>query len=417
LRSRHPREHRHHREHDQPRVQPGTVPMPHHARRHAVWGGHNGQPPALELEQTLFQTSASGALNTPGTVIQYKLNNVGLIRGLDVLIRGTITAGAASTQNLTALGIANFLSQIDFQDFSSYHRITTPGWHLNLLESAKQRFSAWSAVTTDSPNGIVNQNPSPLNRTQIFGQQAAATIAATVSRDFQAVYRIPFARDRFDLRGAIWAKKTGASAFIFMTLNPNMFVGSAADPTLAVYQSAGADLATLSNVVVEVYQDYLDFFPKDAAGDEIVPWEDLEMAYLISNTQLTPLSQGQDNYAPFADERQFLSVSAIFDNAGTLNKGQDVSYWAVKSANLLPIFQRSSFRQFNVQRKIFHDDLPPGMYYFPFEQRPIDTLAFGNTNLVINPASVVSASAQLLLGYESFGRIGAVARAQAIPAP
>lgn len=389
--------------------------MNHHSRG-AVWGGHNGQPPALELEQTLFQTSASGPLTSPGTVLQYKLNNVGLIRGLDVLIRGTITAGASTTSTLTPVGLANFLSQVDFQDFSSYHRITTAGWHLNLLESAKQRFSSFSAVTTDSPNGIVNQNPSPPSRTQAFGQVAASTIASTVARDFQVVYRIPFARDRFDLRGAIWAKKTGASAFVFFTLNPNMFVVSTADPTLAVYQSGGTDLATLSNMSIEVYQDYLDFFPKDGNGDEIVPWKDLEMAYLISNTQLTPLSQGQDNYAPFADERQFLSVSAIYDNAGVLNKGNDVSYWAVKSANLLPIFQRSSFRQFCVQRKIFHDDLPPGMYYFPFEQRPIDTLAFGNTNLVLNPSSVTSAAAQILLGYESFGRIGAVARAQAIPA-
>lgn len=387
-----------------------------HAARHAVWNGHNGHPPALELEQTLFQYSASGTLNTPGTVLQYKLNNVGLVRGLDVLIRGTITGGGTTTSTRTALGISNFLSQVDFQDFSSYHRITTPGWHLNLIEAQKQRFSPWSAVTNDSPVGIVNQNAAPINRAAVFGQQLASSVAAAGTADFQVVYRVPFARDRFDLRGGIWAKKTGASAFVFMTINPNMFVTSTQDATLAVMQSGGTDLPTLSNVAIEVYQDYLDFFPKGADGNEVVPFKDLETAYLISNTQLVPLSQNNDNYAPFADEREFISVSAIFDNAGTLNKGTDVTYWSVKSANLLPIFQRSSFRQFCVQRKIFHDDLPAGMYYFSFEHRPIDTLAFGNTNLVLNPSSVTSASSQILLGYESFGRIGAVARAQAIPA-
>jgi hypothetical protein len=97
-----------------------------------------------------------------------------------------------------------------------------------------------------------------------------------------------------------------------------------------------------------------------------------------------------------------------------LNFGSDINYWALKSANLLPMFQRSAGRQLNVQRTLFHDDMAPGCYFFDFMHRPVDTLAYGNTNLILQPSTVTDATAKLLLGYESFGRIGAVARATAI---
>lgn len=396
------------------------APSTHGAVRSAVWNGHDGQPPAIELEQQLYPQSVqniSGSTIGPGTVYQFKLNNTGLVRGLEVIMRGTITAGATSTQTRTPVGLANFLSQIVFQDFASYQRVSTTGWHLNLLQSAKERFSSQVALTGDSPNGFANNNPGTLNRTKIAGQQVASSISANGTSDFQVTYRIPFARDRFDLRGGIWAKKTGASAFVFLTLNPSMFVTSTQDFTNAVFQSGGSDLGTLSNFVIEVYEDYLDFFPRvgGPTGPEIVPWRDLEDAYLLTQTAASGLLQGQDNTVAFTDEREFLSVAAIYDNAGALNFGNDIGYWSVKSANLLPIFQRSAFRQLSVQRKIFHDDLPPGMYYFPFETRPINTQSFGNTNLVVNPSSVVGNTSQLLIGFEAFGRIGAVVRATALP--
>ena len=406
-------EHERRGEHPHPKGHHGEH---HHAGNHgarmAIFGGANGQPPALEMEQQILPTVSNV---TTGGVTTFQLRNVGLIRGLNLLIRGTITGGGTSTQTLTALGLANLVSQVDFQDYSTYHRITTTGWHLNLLQSRKREQPWLSAFTTDNPTGFANNNPATPTLTSISGLYTASTISANGNSKFQMIYRIPFCRDRFDLRGALWAKVTQASAFVFVTLNPNMFVTSTQDPTLAVYQSAGSDLATLSAVTMECYQDYLDQIPRGSDGVEILPWGDLEDAYLLTNTVSPQLVQGQDNSVSFTDQRQFLSAAAIYDNDGALNKWTDISYWMLAAANLTPIFKRSPIWQSSRQRELFKDDLPAGMYFFDFMHRPIDTQAYGNVQLVVNPSIVSGTPAVLYLGYEMFGRIGSVVKAQAIP--
>jgi len=380
--------------------------------RSSIFRGGGGQPPALEMLQQLLPTVQG---YTTGGVTTFQLRNVGLIRGLTLIIRGEIAGGGTSSQALTKLGLANLVSQVIFQDYSTYQRINTTGWHLNLLQSRKREQPWLAAFTTDNPTGMANNNPATPSLTSIAGNYVASSISASGNSKFQMVYRIPFCRDRFDLRGALWAKVTQASAFVFVTLNSNMFVTSTQDPTLAVFQSAGSDLATLSNVTMECYQDYLDQIPRGADGLEMLPWADLEDAYLLTQTVSPQLVQGQDNSISFTDQRQFLSASAIYDNNGALNAWTDISYWMLNAANLTPIFKVSPLMQVIRQREIFKDDLPQGMYFFDFMHRPIDTQAYGNVQLVMNPSLVSGTPAVLYLGYEMFGRIGAVVKAQAIP--
>ena len=381
--------------------------------RRAIWHGYRGQPPALEMEQQILPSMPSTV--AVGSVIIVQLRNVGLIRSLNVRVTFSVTGGGTTSQTRTALGPANFFSTIDFQDYSTYHRITTQGWHVTLLEAAKQRSAPWAALTSDTPVGIANNNPGTLAATSIAGMQAQTTITAAATGVCQAVYKIPFARTRFDLRGALWAKVSQASSYVFLTINPNMFVTSSGDPLQAVYQSGGADLGTLSAVSVEVYQDYLDQIPKGADGREMLPYADLEEAYLLNNTSSGLMIANQDNSFSFTDQRKFLGVTALYDNNGATNFGSDILYWSLNSANLTPIFKRSALRQLNIQRELFKDDLPAGCYYFDFQHRPIDTQAYGNVQLVANPSLVSGSSSVMLLGYEMFGRIGQVARATALP--
>jgi hypothetical protein len=56
-----------------------------------------------------------------------------------------------------------------------------------------------------------------------------------------------------------------------------------------------------------------------------------------------------------------------------------------------------------------------GTYYFNFEDRPIDTVQFGNYVFSLNPSNVGGATAVIYYGWEAYGRIGLVNQGGAIP--
>jgi hypothetical protein len=367
------------------------------AARHIILRGGYGQPPARDMLQPLNPLLASAP--APGSVVTIPLRNVGLVKRVLVHITGTITAGATSTQTLTKLGLANLISNVTFTDLGNNQRINTPGWHLVAISSAKRRKVWGSAVTTDTPFGYGNN---------YLVQRTASSIAANGNTTFSLMLDVPFAVSDHDLAGAIWADTTQATMQISMTFNPSMFVASTADPTLAVYQSGGSDLATLSNVAVQVYQNYLDDLPINPQTKlPVLPVMDLATAYLLNQTPATVPVAGQDNAIPFVNNRRFLSLIVLFDNGGTLNVGSDINYFSLTSANFTAIQKTDAYTQAFLGRNRLGDDFPAGMYYWDFRDNPIDTNVSGNMQLLVNPSSV-AANSQLLLAWEQLGLIGLV---------
>jgi hypothetical protein len=59
-------------------------------------------------------------------------------------------------------------------------------------------------------------------------------------------------------------------------------------------------------------------------------------------------------------------------------------------------------------------DPPLGCYYFDHRRRPLDTVTYGNLELVINP-STVNANANCVLGYEAFQQISNLSMAGSLP--
>lgn len=363
-----------------------------------------GIPPAVDMWQPLSpslpQTPA------PGTVLTAQLRNVGYLKRLVIKITGTVTAGATSTQTLTKLGLANLLSNVTFTDLANNQRINTTGWHLVAVASAKRRAIWGAAYTSDTPFGYGNN----------FGViKAGASITATNNAPFVFFVEVPFVRNDHDLRGVILGAVATATMQVQCTLNPNMFVQSTADPTLAMYQSAGSDLATLSAVTWQIYQNYLDQYPRMANGTPILPALDMGTAYVLTNTASGSVVANQDNTFPFVNQRQFLSTVAIYDNAGVLNIGSDISQWKLTSANYTNILLTDPVMQALMGRVRIRDDFPSGMYYFDFNDRPIDTTVFGNMNLILVPSSVGGSTAVVLLGWEAYGIIGQINQGGSIP--
>ena len=363
-----------------------------------------GIAPAVEMWQRINPTLPSSP--GPGSVITFNLRNVGLIKRVIFEIKATVTAGATSTQTLTAFGLPNLISNVTFTDFGNNQRINTYGWHLFGVSTAKRRRVFGAAYTSDTPAGYGN-----INNRIVY---APSSIAANGSSEIDLMLEIPFVKDDRDLRGILYGDVTNANTQIQITLNPNMFVSSTADPTLAVYQSGGSDLASISSISIQATQVYLDQIPR-INGKPVLPVQDLTYAYLLNQAVSTLPTAAQDNSTAFTNARFYESVMMYYDNNGTLNaNGSDLNYVRLTSANFTNIRDYDPKVLGLKGRNLIMNDFPKGMYFLDFRDRPIDTNQYGNMQLTINPSSVGGSSAYLGFGFESYGLIGQVNQGGAI---
>lgn len=373
-------------------------------------GGVLGQtyfPPAVDMWQQLNPILPSSV--GPGSVITVQLRNVGLVKRLICEISATVTAGATSVQNLTPLGLANLISNVTFIDLGNNTRINTTGWHLNLVSSVKRRRVFVAAYSSDTPNGYGNIN----NRVMF----APTSIAANGNSPVKFILEVPFVKNNHDLRGAIFADVTNAVMQVQLTLNPQMFVSSTADPTLAVYQSAGSDLASLSAFTIQVNQNYLDQLPRNPqTAAPILPALDLGTAYILNNTASGLPVVNQDNGFAFVNARSYESVAFVYDNNGVLNiNGTDLNYIQITSANFTQILRFDGMMAVTNERDVLGCDFPKATRYLDFRHRPINTDQYGNMQLIVNPSSVGGSAATILFGWEAYGVIGQVNQGGSLP--
>lgn len=356
---------------------------------------------AINMVQPTYNRTFSS--NIAGMVLDIPLRNVGMLKRLIIECVFTIARSAAETHTLTPWGPANCLSKIVLTDLSNQQRVNTAGWHLYALATARRQMAYGAAFTNDSP----------VNMGSNFAVISAPAQFDAGSQTVRMFYEVPVSYGDYDLRGAIYANVVNATFNIQLTVNQNFFCASTADPTLAVYQSSGADLGAISAVTFTIYQDYLDQIPQ-VNGGPVLPALDLSTSYLLQNTTISNLVANQDNPVPYPNYREFMSTVVIFDQAGTLNAGTDVAYWKLQVANYTNIFNKDPFAVQLQTRNLIGDDFPIGTYYFDHRDRPINTNQWGNVELVLNPSSV-TVGAALLMGYEMLAIVNQVVQAGSLP--
>ena len=287
---------------------------------------------AVEATQAILtQTFTGGA----GQVIVIPCRNVGFVKKFIVEVQASITGTAGGpTHTLTQIGAANFFSNIILTDLSNQQRINTSGWHLYAVQSAKYRGPYASSMTaTDTPLGYganvqtIMQAPAIIN-----GSVSSSTVNVSL------MLEVPVTYSDTDLRGGIFAGVVGATFQLQLTVNPNLSVGTGVDSTLAMYVSSSAVLATLSSAKITVHQVYLDQLPMGQKGP-ILPLLDMNVGYMFNSTSIGGLVANQDNQLQYANFRDFMSTTIIYDNAGALNPGTDIAYFALQTANLVNIFK------------------------------------------------------------------------------
>ena len=371
----------------------------------------------MTVGEDMTQPIASGAFvpNGSNNTVNVPMRLVGLTRGFIVKIVSTYTNTGTGTAALTEFGPANEISNFTLTDLDNYQRINTSGWHVNLLNTAKEGFPFGAALLStamDTPVAYGN-NYSVISSP---GTIAASTGSATV----QMYYWVPCAYGKRDLRGALYTGVVNATAYLAFTLNPTPVVISG-DATLAVWSQVAATgaNATRTNVTWTVYQNYIDQLPRyqsgKNAGSPILPPIAMRTQYRLVNTSLSAISANQDFPIPFTNFQSFLSTMIIYDQNGTLNAGTDINAWKIAAANTLQFQYLDPITQSLRTRVRIMTDVPKGAYAFDFREQPINTNQAGNMQILLNPSSA-AASSQVLVGWESFADVNTILGAQSLPA-
>lgn len=356
----------------------------------------------VERLQQIYSQNIDPSVQTQLNIVPQQ---VGLVRGFLVKVSGTIRNGGAGTATRTQFGAANLLRNIGFTDVNNQVRHATQGWHLNMINSAKQPILFGGAYAGNIPVNYGNN---------FDVMTAPATIATGADAAVQFFYYVPLSYGKVDLRGAMWAGITNAVAQLNLEINPAPWT-AAGDPGLAVYTgSTATGWKAATPVTVTVWQDYIDQIPQDQNGNPILPMDDLAMLYQLQNSALTGLVVGQDYGVPFANFRSFLSTAIVYDNAGVYNAGTDINYFALQTANSSNIWKYGPEEASLYARSVFMADPPLGTYYFDHRAKPISTQQFGNTQITLNP-SAVTAGASLSVGFEYFAQASQVVYAGSLP--
>lgn len=385
---------------------------------------------AITMEQQIssqnFTAVAGVNLASVTPIVNVIPRMVGLIRGFWVKVQLNIHNGSGVQIDLTDFGAWNALQQIQFNDLNNNTRIQTPGWHLGMLQSMKNRKPFGSSLVNGtgfaSGSQAGNTNfPVKMGDNWAAEIQAPATIAAAGDGTVIMWYWVPLAYSHDDLRGAIYANVVNATMQLQLSLPTTPVVANATDSTNAMYVGhvgGSVALAVVSSATITVYQNYLDQLPVDQNRNVLLPILDLATIYGLTQTTVTGVVANQDFPAQYANYRDFLSTLAVYVNTastGARGVGLDVNSWALQSANFTNIFKREPALQTLHTRNHLTVDPPPGMYYFGSREKPISTTQYGNMQLVLN-AATANAGAYLMLAYEYFALVQTLSQAGSLVA-
>lgn len=338
-------------------------------------------------------------------IVNVPPQNVGLLRGFLVKVSGTLrnTDGVTAAAR-TQFGASNLLTNIQFTDINNTVRHQTQGWHIGLVNSAKQPMVFGGAY---APNVPVNYG----NNYDV--QTCPATLADATDAAVQFYYYVPVSYGKYDFRGAMWAGVTNAVAQLQLTINTTPFADTGSDPGLAVFSGAAGNWKAGTTVNIQVWQDYIDQIPLMPDGTPILPTNDIQLLYQLNNTTFSGLVAAQDFNVPFANFRSYLSTCLVYDNGGSFNAGTDINYMMLQTANQSQIWRYGPEEAALLARTTFMADPPSGVYYFDHRARPISTQQFGNMQISLNP-SVVNANAAVWAGWEYFAQANQVQYASSL---
>lgn len=338
--------------------------------------------------------------------------NVGLITGFWIQVTATVNNAGANTVVPTDFGGMNILSNIQFTDYQNNLRVNCSGAYLNFQNSAKWSGQFGAALLTTAQDGDAGIAGQYGNNWTVNSQ--TASVATTANGTITWWYYIPCALNKYtDLSGAVYANVINATALLSFTFNPTPVVASTADTTSAVYVGTAAT-GSITSATVTMYQEYYDQIPQTAQGP-LLPIQDISTTYNLQETAFSGMTPAQDFPFQFTNMRTFLRTHVMYYNGTARAAGTDINYLMLQSANFTQILKVSPSLSALLTRVTLRTDYPKGVYMLDSTQKPINTVFYGNMQLVINPITA-GATAYARVGWEFLALSNTLPVASSLPA-
>ncbi len=357
---------------------------------------------AYPMEQPLPSMSVNLAQQNKFELIP---NNTGLVTGFLLKVDAVIkNSHASDAMTITPFGLANLLQKVEYYDPNNNQRISTTGWHLNLINSIKEGKPFMMAnPVAPTGNGLYGDNFSVILEPN--------TIAAGESKAVRFYFYIPLAVSATsDLRGAVLANIPNAQQRLNLTFTraEEAFLAAAGNPVSSIYRGGTGSFESFEFTVYQHYYDQLKRVTNQdeanfygvGVGGYIAPMMDLGTYYKLEQTVVSGLSENADKVVQYGSAYKYMSTALVYDNGGEMNAGNDISYITQQSANQVNLNKLDPITWAAKSRRLLGgSDLPKGVYFVPNYDRPIYTLTYGNMSLVVNPKTV-NANARLFVGFE-----------------
>jgi len=338
----------------------------------------------------IFQKVTSRTFSAPasgGNTMSVNPLQIGFLRRFVIEVSGTITNTGSGTLTITPNGADNLITNITFNDFTGNPRHNCSGRSLSYVEAAKYKRIPGAAYTTDSVSGFGSIVASNI---------AASSVANAGTTTVRRVFEVPIMVDTGKyMAGGLWLGVNNQSTLLNITINPAAVVATGSDPLNAIYTGTSG---TLTNVTVNVYQDYWNNVPvNQKTGQPVLPQQDLQTAYLITetNTGLT-FSAGQASSWNYPTFSKILGTYFVYDNDGVLNPGTDISSIALVVSNYSIIKQYDPYVIDRLTRDVCGASFPEGSYAITSRMHPLDVSQYPSLQLQITPSAVTAGAYSLI---------------------
>ena len=357
---------------------------------------------AKPISQKIATRSVAGPVTTDNNVLTFNPLQVGFLRRFVVVVSGTLTNTHATAGAVPSpFGADNLLTNISFNDFTGNPRHNASGRFFSAVEAAKNRRIPGAALVSDgaSVSGYGSN---------VASNVIPASLAAGASGTVRRVFEIPIMQTMGKtMTGGMWLGVNNQSTLLQLTLSPTAFV-AAGDPLRAIMTGASG---TLTNVTIEVYQDYWNDVPYDKTRMPILPLQDIANAYMISeNNSGISFATGQMgswNYPTFSS---VLSTVATFWNGSSFAPGTDIDEISLRVSNYSIIKQASPYRLSRDVRNLIGADLPLGMSGIFTRMHPLNVNQYPSLQLTLTPNTVAD-GAYALIGTEFVRQVQLLASA------
>jgi hypothetical protein len=351
-------------------------------------------------ESPVIPITAGGGLQT---VPQQALRAIGATTR--IMVVGTVQISNLSAAAVSAVNLANLLTNVNLQDPAQNVRINCSMRDLTHIATIKRATPYGASFTTDTPFGYTAATGSNKMPPTIA---AGATSAANA---IQFVFEIPcaknmssyaFQRGQVDLSGLMITQFINAFPQLQLTWNPTPIAPTGADALNAVYQGgalSGAAAGVITGGSFRVLQEYYTL----PAGQNNLGFPALD-ARTIYKIEALPSPQapvvGVDCVQLVPNFRKIYNALVVTDQ-GTLAPGAlDLAAIRVfpnanyKLREMDPLFLDAYTRD-NIEV-----GMPLGTYWLDFRDKPLYTSQTGQASIIVTP-NVVGPNGQIYMVYES----------------